>query len=60
MMLAILHPGAMSCKLVHVFDSKIQGEHKDGRSEAREGILPQVVEERVFSPRVLSSKYHRE
>ena len=58
MMSAVLHLGCVRCKLVHVFDSKVQGEHNDGRSEAREGILPQVVEERVSSPRVLSSEYH--
>ena len=58
MMSAVLHPGGVGCKLVHIFHTEVKGEHHDGRSEAREGILPQVVEERVSSPRVLSSEYH--
>ena len=58
MMSAVLHPGGVGCKLVHIFHTEVKGEHHDGRSEAREGILPQVVEERVSSPRVLSSENH--
>lgn len=58
LMSAVLHPGGVGCKLVHIFHTEVKGEHHDGRSEAGEGILPQVVEERVSSPRVLSSEYH--
>ena len=58
MMAAVLHPGGVRCELVHVFNTEVQGEHHDGRSEAGEGVLPQVIEERVSSPSVLSSEYH--
>ena len=58
MMSAVLYPRGVRCKLVHIFHTEVKGEHHDGRSEAWEGILPQVVEERVSSPRVLSSEYH--
>ena len=58
MMSVVLHPRGVGCKLVHIFHTEVKGEHHDGRSEAGEGILPQVVEERVSSPRVLSSEYH--